>query len=282
MKGFTSFPEPVREDKVRGKPEKFADHYSQATLFWSSQTPVEKAHVVRAFRFELTKVQTPAVRERVVAMLANVADGLAREVAQGLGIDVPAPLPLALQQPPVPEVKTSPALSLFARPGDGSIRTRRIAILVADGVDGASATSIHAGLSEVGAVPRYVGARLGHVLRADGDSIEVEVTMEAMPAVLFDALVVPGGDAAAKFLGKVGHAVEFIKDQYRHGKPILALGAGANLIEKAGVPATLPSGESDPGLLLFPDAGTGDALPQFVEAIAKHRHHAREMDPPAV
>ena len=282
MKGFTSFPEPIREDKVRGKPEKFADHYSQATLFWSSQTPVEKAHIVRAFRFELTKVQTPAVRERVVAMLANVADGLAKEVAQGLGIEVPAPLPLALQQPPVPEVETSPALSLFARPGDGSIRTRRIAILIADGIDGAAATSFHQALAELGAVPRYVAARLGQVQSADGDSIEVEVSMEAMPAVLFDALVVPGGDAAAKFLGNLGHALEFIKDQYRHCKPILALGAGAKLLANAGVPATLPSGESDPGLLLFPDDGAGDALPQFVEAIAKHRHHAREMDPPAV
>ena len=87
MKGFTSFPEPVQEDKVRGKPEKFADHYSQATLFWNSQTPVEKAHIIRAFRFELTKVQVPAVRERVVAMLRNVDDELAEAVAAGLGMD---------------------------------------------------------------------------------------------------------------------------------------------------------------------------------------------------
>ena len=74
MKGFTSFPEPLHEDKVRGKPEKFADHYSQAALFWNSQTPVEKAHIIRAFRFELTKVQVRAVRKRVVAMIGNVAE----------------------------------------------------------------------------------------------------------------------------------------------------------------------------------------------------------------
>jgi catalase len=54
--GFTSFPEPIHDDKVRGKPEKFADHYTQATLFWNSQTPIEKAHIIRAYRFELTKV----------------------------------------------------------------------------------------------------------------------------------------------------------------------------------------------------------------------------------
>ena len=282
MSGFTSFQELIREDKVRGKPERFADHYTQATLFWNSQTPVEKAHIIRAFRFELTKVQTPAIRERVVAMLANVADTLAEKLAEGLGMTKPAPMPKFLDKVPTPEIESSPALSLFARPGDGSIRTRRVAILVADGVDGASAAAIHSRLAEGGAVPRYVGARLGPVQSADGKTIEVEVSMEAMPAVLFDALVVPGGQAAAETLGNLGHAAEFIKDQYRHCKPILALGAGRELIENAGVAARLPSGEPDPGLLVFPGDGVEEALPKLVEAIAKHRHHAREMDPPEV
>ncbi len=283
MKGFTSFPEPVQEDKVRGKPKRFADHYSQATLFWNSQTPVEKAHIVRAFRFELTKVQVPAVRERVVAMIANVADELAEAVAAGLGMEkVPRPLPLALDELPQPEVKVSPALSLFARPGDGSIRTRQVAILVAHGVDGADAKAIHAGLNELGAVARYVGARLGHVQSEDGDTLDIDVTMETMPSVLFDAVVVPGGNGAAKALGRLGHAAEFIVSAYRHCKPILALGAGCQFVENVGVPATLSSGKPDPGLLLFDDAKAQRALPAFVEAIAKHRHNAREMDPPPV
>ena len=71
MRGFTSFPQPVQEDKVRGKPEKFADHYTQATLFWNSQSDVEKAHIIRAFRFELTRVQNGAIRERIVSQLAK-------------------------------------------------------------------------------------------------------------------------------------------------------------------------------------------------------------------
>jgi catalase len=75
--GFTSFPRPIEGHAVRGKPEKFADHYTQATLFWRSQTPVEQRHIVAAFRFELSRVQTQAVRERVVSMLANVAPELA-------------------------------------------------------------------------------------------------------------------------------------------------------------------------------------------------------------
>ena len=133
MRGFASFPAPVAEDKVRGKPERFADHYTQATLFWNSQSAVEKAHIIRAFRFELTRVQTAAIRERVVSMLANVADELADAVASGLGFEIPAPMPKVLPKVTKPEVTKSSPLSLLARPGDGGVKTRRIAILVADG-----------------------------------------------------------------------------------------------------------------------------------------------------
>ena len=282
MRGFVSFPNPVQGDKVRGKPEKFADHYTQATLFWNSQSAVEQAHIIRAFRFELTRVQTAAVRERVVALLANVANALADGVAEGLGIAVPEPLPLALETPVRPEVDVSPALSLLARPGEEGVRTRRVALLVADGVNSAAAIELHAGLSEAGAVPRYVGIKLGAVEGADGEIIEVEVTMEAAPSVLFDALVLLDGPRAVDTLSSAGPALEFLKDQYRHCKPILVIGAAASLLDKAGIPSALPSGEPDPGLLQFPAKNMGGALSAFIDAVAAHRHFARETDPPAV
>ncbi|HEY5959239.1 MAG TPA: catalase, partial [Polyangiaceae bacterium] len=239
--GFTSFREPIEADKVRGNPEKFADHYTQAKLFFNSQTPVEKAHILRGFRFELTRVRVPAVRERVVAMLANVDAQLVKTLARELGMrEVPKPLPRVLRNVPAPEVEVSPALSLFSLPGDGSIRTRRIAILVADGVDGEAAQMLHTGLAEQGAVPRYIGARLGTIETEEGDTIEVDATLETMPSVLFDAVAVPGGKVAITTLGNIGHALEFIKDQYRHAKPILALKEGADLVENAGAPAFLP------------------------------------------
>jgi len=278
--GFTSFREPIEDDKVRGKPEKFADHYTQATLFYNSQTPVEKAHIRRGFRFELTKVQTPAIRERAVAMIANVDAELGAALAADLGMDEPAPLPKALKRVTKPEIEVSPMLSLFARPGDGSIRTRRIAILVADGVAGSAAEALHAGLTAQGAVPRFVGPRMGAVKTEEGRKLAVEVTFETMPSVLFDAVAVPGGQAAVKVLGNLGHALEFLKDQYRHAKPILALGAGAALVENAGIPSMLPSGKPDPGVLV--NEKEAKALPAFIKAIARHRHHEREMDPPAV
>jgi catalase len=280
--GFTSFREPVEGDKVRGKPEKFADHYTQATLFYNSQTPVEQAHIRRGFRFELTKVQVPAIRARVVSMLANVDAGLARALATELGMEMPKPMPKAIKAVAAPEVSVSPALSLYSRPGDGSIATRRIAILVADGVDGVAAQALHEGLAAAGAVPRYVGIRLGSVRTAQGETLEAEVTLETMPSVLFDAVAVLGGKEAVVELGNVGHALEFIKDQYRHAKPILALGEGADLVENAGAPANLPSGDPDPGMLSAKQGGAREALPAFIKAIARHRHHEREMDPPAV
>jgi catalase len=280
--GFTSFREPVEGDKVRGKPERFAEHYAQAKLFYDSQTPVEKAHIRRGFRFELTKVQVPAIRQRVVAMLANVDVALAAGLSDDLGMELPKPLPKALKSPPKPEIAVSPALSLFALPGDGSIRTRRIAIFVAKGVDGEAAAALHAGLSQQGAVPRYVGPRLGTVETEDGETLEVEVTFETMPSVLFDAVAIPGGNEASETLTKVGQAIEFLKDQYRHAKPLLALGAGADLLERAGIPERLSSGAPDPGVLVEREAAADSVLRRFTKAIARHRHHERETDPPAV
>ncbi len=130
MKGFVTFPDAVTEDKVSGKPEKFAGHYTQAKLFWNSQTQVEKNYIVGAFKFKLTRVQTQAIRERVVSLLANVDDELADAVANGLGFATPTPQVRVIENPGKPEITQSPALSLFARPGDGNIKTRRVALIV--------------------------------------------------------------------------------------------------------------------------------------------------------
>ena len=220
--GFVSFPEPREENehKVRGKAERFADHYTQATLFWNTQTDVEKQHIINAFRFELSRVQTPAIRERMVSGLMNVAAELADNVAAGLGIrEMPTPMPKVMKGEVTPEVSASPALSLFARPGDGSIRSRRVAILVADGCEGAPLVALADRLTGEGAVPRFVATALGAVEPTSGEAIEVDVSLEAAPSVLYDAMVLPdGGDAVRRLQGD-GRTLEFIKDQYRHASP---------------------------------------------------------------
>jgi catalase len=279
--GFISFPEPTEEHKVRGKPERFAEHYNQATLFWESQSDVEKKHIIRAFRFELTKVQTVAIRRRVVAQLRNVAEKLAQGVADGLGMDeLPDPLPALLKRAPKAEVRSSESLSLLARPGELGIRTRRVALLVADGIDGNAALAIHRALAAEGAVSRFVGITMGRVNADGGDPIEVEVSMEGAPSVVWDAMIVVDGGGEA--LAQSGHALEFLKDQYRHCKPILLLGSAKMLLESARIDPALPSGEADPGLLLFEGAGSEAPLAAFIDALAKHRQFARETDPPRV
>jgi catalase len=308
-RGFVSFPEPVAEDKVRGKPEKFADHYSQATLFWNSQTAVEQNHIVAAYRFELTRVQTPAIRARVVSVLRNVDEGLARRVADGLGMDLPPAQQRALEPPVKCEVDASPGLSLFAHPGDGGVAGRRVAILVVDGVQAAALEAVYAALAHVRAAPRFVGVKLGRVKAEDGRTIEVEATLETMPSPMWDAVVLPGGALADARLADIGAAVEFIKEQYRHCKTLLALGdpLSSRLLAAAGIAMAETDVASDPGLIQVDSRGGGadtvdaddgevsgtlDAAPSsadvrratqaFLFALGQHRHYERERDPAPV
>jgi catalase len=265
---------------VRGKPEKFADHYTQATLFYDSQTEWEKAHIVGGFRFELSKLTVPAIRKRMLSSLANVSPDLASRVADGLGLEVPEPMPRALPTPPAPEVSASPALSLTARPGDGNIKARKVAILAADGVEGTALNAVYDALVTQGAVPRFVGVRLGTVTDGSGNPIEIEATFENMPAVVFDALVLPDGDLAG--LQADARVHEFVQLQYRHCKTILAIGASTMLLAACGIPVGEEAGTvpADPGLL----TGKADAatIGAFIEAMGAHRHPARDVDPPQV
>ena len=107
--------------------------------------------------------------------------------------EMPTPMPKVLTRDVTPEVSASPALSLFARPGDGGIRTRRVAILVADGCDGEALVALADRLTSDGAVPRFVSTTLGSVQPASGDAIEVDISLEAAPSVLYDAVVLPDG-----------------------------------------------------------------------------------------
>ena len=159
-RGFTSYPEPVAESKVRGNPELFADHYSQARLFFQSQSPVEQVHMANAFRFE--------------------------------------------------------------------------------------------------------------------------ITLEAGPSVLYDAVIVPDGADVAATLARDAHALDFVREQYRHCKPIMAVGAGEGLLRAAGVPNALPDGSADPALIVAQAADQATALEAFKAALAQHRSFARETDPPLV
>ncbi|MET4575940.1 catalase [Ottowia thiooxydans] len=279
--GFVSVPARIQakeeQGKVRAKPEKFADHYTQAALFYESQTKVEQNHIAAAFRFELSKVTVPAIRERMVASLRNASEALAAQVAEGLGMKkIPPPLPRALKTETKPEVRYSAALSLMTRPGAVSVKGRKIALLVADGIMGQTALDLHAALGMQGATARFVAPRIGLVETADGVRLDADASMENEPGFLFDALALPEGPDGIKVLSLDGHTAEFIKDQYRHCKAILVPDDAKALVEAEGVRAVLPNGEPDPGII------TGQDIDAFIEAIGRHRHPERETDPPSV
>lgn len=285
--GFTSFPQSLQQgrqsvDKLRGKPEKFAEHYNQAALFYDSQSAVEKAHIVGGFRFELSKVTVPAIRQRMLASLRNVSEDLASRVAQGLGMQLPEPMPRAIGRAPRPEVKQSEFLSLRVRPGETGIKTRRVAILVADQVEGEPIERLQQALLEQGAVPRLLGVRLGSYGTAEGDALEVDATLENNPMVLFDALALPSGKEAIATLAGIGQVGEFVQMAYRHGKAILAFGESEDLLQANGAFAQLPNGDQDEGVVQGDAKQSESLIAQFLRALASHRQDSRDRDPPPV
>ena len=211
------------------------------------------------------------VRQRVIAQLRNVAEELASGVADGLGIaTLPEPLSL-LGKRPKAEVDRSDFLSLLVRPGSLGIRSRKVAVVVADGIDGLAALRIHQGLVGQGAIPRFVGIKLGAVQSATGDPIDVEVTLEAAPSVLWDASVFVDGQEATDTLTQSGHALEFLKDQYRHAKPILLMGSANALLDEVKISAALPDGAADPALVQLASEDLDVALTPFISALTNHR-----------
>jgi catalase len=287
--GFVTVPARIRAEeeqgKVRAKPEKFADHYTQARLFYESQTPVEQCHIANAFRFELSKVTVPAIRERMVASLRNASEELAQKVADGLGMNpLPAPLPRALPDPVTPEVQKSPPLSLLSRPGDGTIRGRKVALLVAPGVEAGTILRVQAMLAEQGAVGRLVGPRIGPMPAANGDVVDADASLENEPGFLFDGIVLPDGAEAVAALAQDGHTAESIKDQFRHCKPMLVLGASRELLTHAGIPLAMDKSlvQGGTGLIVAEPGQEDSAIAAFLDALARHRHFGREMDPPLV
>jgi catalase len=317
--GFSSFAERLLEasreadpTKLRAKPEKFAEHYAQATLFFRSQSRIEQQHIIDALRFELSRVQTAAIRERVLAQLRNIDETLAQAVANGLGLDLPEALQSVV--PPIkPEIERSPALSLLARPGDGSVATRRIALMVAPGMDAGAMAEVYAQLTEAGALPRYVGRRLGTIQSDGAEPLPVEVTFEAAPSVLWDAVVLPVGEDAADELAMDDHVAEFIMQQWRHNKAMLVPRSAEIILHASGVDIDIDLGDEEgegeteavavppdaeegselmdedevaPGLLLVPDDAVAAATERFIALVARHRSFDRfngnAMVPPAV
>jgi catalase len=284
---FSSFTEKMDGAKVRQRSPSFADHFSQATMFWNSMATWEKEHIVAAFSFELNMVETPAVRERVLnELLANVADELAEKVGERIGIAPKRRNPTGItpeaSAPPAKQskdaVKSSPALSMD-RPPDG-IKGRKVAILAADGVDSKQITQMKNALMAEGALCDVIARFAGVIEGADGKPVVVSKAAPNAPSVIYDAVFVPGGEASVSALGAFPPAVDFVKESYLHCKPIAAAGEGVQLLAKAEVPISSDEGKvsSAQGVVTTTGRDTISLAKAFIQAIAAHRHFDRQVE----
>ncbi|TKB58067.1 MAG: catalase [Nitrospira sp.] len=296
--GFVSYAEKMVGAKVRQRSRSFFDHFSQASLFWHSQSEPEQAHIVRAFRFELGKLEVPAIRERMIGMLAQVDSSLAKRVAQGLGLNVPTKSPTLLNEsvpadgnpaeyqpkPNKSSANRSPALSM-ANSVKGGIKTRKVAILAGDGVNDADLTGMKKALIAAGAQAKIVAPRLGKLTSDKGADIHIDFSFLTSSSVLFDAVYIPGGDKSIQALQQEDDAIEFVKEAYKHCKTIAATGAGGRFVRMTCLGRDLAGGSEhegvqnteDEGLIIGKENDTRGVASKFIDAMAHHRHWAREL-----
>ena len=296
--GFVSYAEKMGGEKVRRRSRSFFDHFSQASLFWHSQSEPEQAHIVKAFRFELGKLEVPAIRERMIGMLTQVDPTLAKRVAQGLGLNVPTKPPMPVNQSvpangnpadyqPTPNkisATRSPALSM-TNSAKGGITTRKVAILAGDGVNDADLNGMKKALIEAGAQAKIVAPRLGILTSAKGAQLHIDFSFLTSSSVLFDAVFIPGGDKSIQALQQEDDAVEFVKEAYKHCKTLAATGAGGRFVrmaclgrDTAGVSEQKGNQKTeDEGLIIGKEHDIRSVASQFINAMARHRHWAREL-----
>jgi catalase len=285
--GYASYAEKMEGYKVRERSESFSDHFTQATLFWASQSAPEQEHMVQALQFELGKVETMYIRQRMVELLANVDQGLAERVAKKIGVTAftgdlgylensTAPRPNDKRGAAAPG--QSQALSMAD--SVQTVKSRRVAILIAEGFNPAEVTQVKTALTKSGAHPELVGTVLGKVNGADGEAMEVKKSFFTTASVLYDALYIPGGQASVDTLLQEGSAIHFVNEMYKHCKPIGATGEGVALLQGSALPPLTLSEDGlqeEHGVVTLMNSTTLNGFTKsFLTAIAKHRHWTRE------
>ena len=266
--GFTSYPEEATGAKRRIRPESFADHYSQARQFYMSQTPTEQDHIAAALTFELSKVETPAIRARVVSHLMNIDDGLARTVATGLRLR-PMPTPAESARPTRMDLDPSPALSILLN-GPGNFMGRNLGVLITDGVDAKLLKAMQKAFIDEGAVVKLVAPHVGGVEASDGSWIEADEKIDGGPSVVFDAVAVLISEEGAELLVNESTARDFVADAFAHLKFIAHTAAALPLLAKAGI-----SQDGDDGVIAL---GSAKDVVAFVKKCGDLRLWSRASD----
>ena len=284
--GFNSYPEKIDAVKVRERSRSFFDHFSQASLFFNSQSDPEKNHIIDALSFELGKVETVAIRERMLGILSRIDKSLATAVAYNLGLHVPKkpeePMnhsfpadadPKKFQPVKVPpSSEVSPALSM-AGTIKNSIQTRKIALLAADGFDEPSLMAMKKALEAGGAITHIIAPKLGSVISVNDVAVPANQSFLTAASVLYDAVYITGGDMSAASLAAEPDAVHFVNEAYKHCKAIAADSTAQPLLEETYFYKKLQAEEPADGVVI----GSGKKLvSEFIHAIAQHRFWERE------
>ena len=266
-RGYKTFPNPEAGGQLRVRSETFADHYTQARMFFASQTVPEQNHIVSALVFELSKCLVPRVREAVLSRLVHIDHTLAQRVATGLGLKseiVPADAPV-----PAKAMDPSPMLSIIAK-AKPTLQGRKIGCLVSDGCDGDVVAKLKAAALAAGAKFEVVAPTVYGVTTASGDLLPADHKVEGGPSVLFDAVaIVPSAEGGAK-LGLQAEAVNFLRDAYGHLKVIAYLPTAAPLFVKGGISDRNP--DNDAGLISL----AAKTIDDFIATASAGRIWARE------
>jgi catalase len=253
----------------------FLDHFTQARMFLHSQSEPEYNHICHALEFELGKVNSAAVRERMLFMLAQVDADLAASVGKGLGMSVPRKGGGPLNPRPARDMPVSPALSMASGPRRG-IATLRVAVLLADGYDRHDVSMMRKALEDGGAWVKIVAPQLG-AIPSHHDAVDADFSFRTGNSVLFDAIYIPGGRKSVDALKRHAEVADFVRDSWRHCKPIAASGAGVELL--AGLPGTTSATgklKGAHGVVVTAGKANEAMAEAFVQAIASGRHWARE------
>ncbi|MDL2343442.1 catalase [Deinococcus sp. MIMF12] len=266
--GYVHYAERVAGHKIRGRSPSFADHFTQPAMFWHSLTPPEQDHLVEAAQFELGKVEVFAIRERMVHEYLNRIDhSLAVRVAEGIGVEPPTEDASPAVTGRVPEV------GVEARKRTDSIRTRKVAVLAADGVDDAGLSAVRQALTDAGATVEVI-SRFQKPLQGEGGEVKVDKSFMTTASVMYDAVFVPGGPASIDALKGQGDALHFLNESFKHGKAIGAAGEGVALLraaDLAGVDLSGPQGQPDLGVVTSDGAELVNLTQGFIAAVAQHR-----------
>jgi len=266
VQGYRHFPAEEQGPKVRLRPESFADHYSQARQFYISQTPPEQRHIAAALIFELSKVETPVIRERMVSHLMNIDETLASKVGHALGFkSMPKPADAAM--PTRQDLEPSPALSIVER-GPKRFEGRKLGILVSDGTDAAIFKALLAEITEQKATFEVIAPKIGGVTLSDGNWIEAHQMIDGGPSVLYDAVaLLPSAEGTGDLL-KEATARDFVADAFVHCKFIGYVETALPLMQKAGIADAL-----DEGVIAL---GAAKDVTAFIQALGKLRVWGRE------